>query len=346
MKNVKTIYLFLFAAIFTACSSDDDNTPPTPLATACDVGALNFTQVLDFQSDGSCITTVVTDAVIDASNNVLYFASRGNPGSTTTPDQEVIRIDLDTNTLSKHYGTTDNNFCTTKTLFFDNQLHVASSWHISTYAANGTHNGTTDYSVDPTNPSIYGVGSWIDAAYDYDNDELYFIGVREGGLSQSDLTDIEKVRTYDAATNTFSTVGSLDLPITLMGVEYYDDNLYVFGGFDDDDVNNTPPSDQMQIFNLTTGTTTTETFPAGVIRGFTTQADSCIFLAGIEDYSSFDTAFYKYNTVTETSDTLSHDLPTGSELLAIAATQTKLYVVIRPDQNTQEEFSVYEADLL
>lgn len=346
MKNVKTIYLFLFAAIFTACSSDDDNPPPTPLATACDVSALNFTQVLDFQSDGSCITSVVTDAVIDASNNVLYFASRGNPGSTTTPGQEVIRIDLNTNTLSKHYGTTDNNFCTTKTLFFDNQLHVASSWHISTYAANGTYNVTTDYSVDPSNPSIGGVGSWMDAAYDYDNDELYFIGVREGGLSQSNLTDNEKVRTYDAATNTFSTVGSLDLPVTLMGVEYYDDNLYVFGGIDDDDIINTPPLDQMQIFNLTTGTTTTETFPAGVIRGFTTQADSCIFLAGQEDYSSFDTAFYKYNTVTETSDTLSHDLPIDSELLAIAATQTKLYVVIRPDQNTQDEFSVYEADLL
>lgn len=303
---------------------------------------------MNFQSEGSPIFSVVTDAVIDASNNVLYFASRGNPGSTTTPGQEVIRIDLNTNALSKHYGTADNNWSTTKTLFFNNQLHVASSWHISTYAANGNYIESIDYSVDPSDPLIYGVGTWIDAAYDYDNDELYFIGVREGGLSQSDLTGNDKVRTYDAATNTFSTVGTLDLPVTLMGVEYYDDNLYVFGGFDNDDINinNTPPLDQMQIFNLTTGTTTTETFPAGVIRGFTTQADSCIFLAGKEDFSSYDTAFYKYNTVTETSDTLSHDLPTGSELLAIAATQTKLYVVIRPDQNTPDEYSVYEADLL
>lgn len=324
MKILKFIPLILLMC-YSSCSSDDSNDVQLPQATPCDIQSLQFTQVLDFNSAGNCINNGSNGATMDTTNKIIYFVNRGATGQ----PQELIRINLNNNSVSTHSGG-PSDMCTTRPLFFNNNVFVAGVSRTSNYQTSGTFSGAVAY------PSI--IGNWFDIAVNNSNNQLYFCGVR---TNLTDMVGTGDIKTYNSSSNTFATIGNIGNPITRAAIEYHGGHLYIFGGYADDLLQN--PLGQMYKYNLSNNTTNTISLPnGGVNSGYLCSSGSCLFGSGLQQGSTTNITFYKYNTSSSTITSLTHNL--SGQILGMTSSDNKIYVILKAAATGQ--YSLFMANLI
>jgi hypothetical protein len=330
MKTIKILFFIIFYSIFISC--EEETQEPENSQSVCDVTNLNFQHILDFSVNGS-IDNIGNDAVIDPVNKIMYFSSRGS----NNPGQKLVRINLNNNSYTTHDGTVGHNWITTRNLFINNKLYIAATSHISTFDASGTYLGFNYYSIFPdVNQTRVGIGSWFDVTYNTDNQKLYFVGTDRQGLSEISFSESNKIRSYDISSNTFTDLGNLPKITKFNGIEYHNNNLYIFGGQERvvPQVGSTPvfnPLTEWYKYNLNSNTVTTLSFPTALERGRTTKNGNCIFITG-KSLSNNNVLFYKLNTINDNLTTLTHNLPvtltSTNDYLTLCSSNDKIYVVL------------------
>ncbi len=168
------------------------------------------------------------------------------------------------------------------------------------------------------------------------NGEIYVYGGDLNGV------DSDKIRKWNAATNTWEYVASLPTPKSYAGGEIVKGKLYVFGG--QQEFSGTLQEDIIYVYSFADDTFATYYLPTALYRTYTAKVGELIYLAGHINPTGFDNTdlFFgvfdtRDNTFTEININLSD--AEANSIWAMTAIGNNLYVVYGDPVNDVEELS-------
>jgi len=163
------------------------------------------------------------------------------------------------------------------------------------------------------------------------DDSIYAIGGRVSGGGPCSGGPLDAVERYDIATNSWTTVASLPIPLSDAAAVASDDEIYVFGGCTGDDFPETTVN-TVYVYNVDTNTWSTAAPMPRARAGFYQvgeQGNSVYVMGGLDSF--FDTAADPnvdiYNMALDTWTTSDVPMPQPRGEMVVASHGGRIYTV-------------------
>jgi hypothetical protein len=215
----KTCFLTLLLIVCYSCTSDSNIVVKDPNT----ITDLTFEEAYTFESN--LLGGPFMGMTNSKSENSLYISCRENESSSTTTEEEVFKLNLDTNELLRK-NVSPGGFITKQLTIFNNELLSIGGTELKTYDLDllNEPSSRSYYDINGNSPyftlSKYGIAR--------DSSDIYIIG----GY-RVDLSNKENKKIYKFNVNSGELFDdSFDTPETMMGASgaVANNKLYVFGG--------------------------------------------------------------------------------------------------------------------